>query len=302
MPRSLAVLPFVVSGAVAGGLVGAVAFDLEFLSRPKWYDCRARRALPVTIFGSESVGVLEIDIASLRLEDGTGLAAGPPTAAVFADRGRPADTGRGGCCARPDGLLDLDVGFAGEEVAALIGCSVLSSGSDSAPVFLAGRLTDDFEVLVVNDGSTDATGSIARRYERARVIDAPNAGLSAARNIGVAHASGTIVAFTDADARVDQDWLTYLIQPFLTSAVAGAGGPNVVPPDDPPMAQYIARAPGGPTHVLLDDRGGIRLGNGVGGDRGVRDRRFGSAGCRPDLGRHAGGARGGARPARRCLH
>ena len=31
-------------------------------------------------------------------------------------------------------------------------------------------------------------------------------------------------------------------------------GPNVVPADDPPMAQCIARAPGGPTHVLLDDR------------------------------------------------
>jgi hypothetical protein len=36
--------------------------------------------------------------------------------------------------------------------------------------------------------------------------------------------------------------------------VVGSGGPNVVPPDDPRMAQCIARAPGGPTHVLLDDR------------------------------------------------
>src|SRR5439155_1424720 len=38
------------------------------------------------------------------------------------------------------------------------------------------------------------------------------------------------------------------------SDVVGAGGPNVVPPADPPIAQCIARAPGGPTHVLLDDR------------------------------------------------
>ena len=35
---------------------------------------------------------------------------------------------------------------------------------------------------------------------------------------------------------------------------SASGGPNVVPADDPPMAQCIARAPGGPTHVLLDDR------------------------------------------------
>jgi GT2 family glycosyltransferase/DNA-binding beta-propeller fold protein YncE len=87
-----------------------------------------------------------------------------------------------------------------------------------------------------------------------RIIDIPNGGLSAARNVGLAEATGEIVAYTDADTRVDPDWLTYLVQPFLTSDVVGSGGPNVVPADDPPIAQCIARAPGGPTHVLLDDR------------------------------------------------
>jgi GT2 family glycosyltransferase/DNA-binding beta-propeller fold protein YncE len=78
--------------------------------------------------------------------------------------------------------------------------------------------------------------------------------LSAARNVGLGHATGEIVAYTDADTRVDRDWLTFLVQPFLTSNVVGSGGPNVVPADDPPVAQCIARAPGSPTHVLLDDR------------------------------------------------
>ena len=86
------------------------------------------------------------------------------------------------------------------------------------------------------------------------MIEVPNAGLSAARNVGLAEATGEIVAYTDADARPDRDWLTFLVQPFLTSDVVGSGGPNVVPSDDPPIAQCIARAPGGPTHVLLDDR------------------------------------------------
>ena len=54
--------------------------------------------------------------------------------------------------------------------------------------------------------------------------------------------------------RVDPDWLTYLVQPMLTPAFVGSGGPNVVPPDDPFVAQCVARAPGGPTQVLLDDR------------------------------------------------
>ena len=117
-----------------------------------------------------------------------------------------------------------------------------------------GRLNyPDFEVIVVNDGSRDATGDIARRYP-VRLIEVPNGGLSAARNIGLSAATGEIVAYTDADVRVDRDWLTYLVQPFLTSDVVGSGGPNVVPPDDPFVAQCVARAPGGPTHVLLDDR------------------------------------------------
>jgi GT2 family glycosyltransferase/sugar lactone lactonase YvrE len=117
------------------------------------------------------------------------------------------------------------------------------------------RLTyPDYEIIVVNDGSKDRTGEIARRHPHVRVVDTPNQGLSAARNIGLAEATGEIVAYTDADTRVDPDWLTFLVQPFLTSDVVGSGGPNVVPGDDPPVAQCIARAPGGPTHVLLDDR------------------------------------------------
>ncbi|PYR31666.1 MAG: hypothetical protein DMF90_25130 [Acidobacteria bacterium] len=117
------------------------------------------------------------------------------------------------------------------------------------------RLTyPDYEVILVNDGSSDATGDIARQHSRVRIIEVPNAGLSAARNVGLAAATGEIVAYTDADTRVDRDWLTYLVQPFLTSDVVGSGGPNVVPDDDPPVAQCVARAPGGPTHVLLDDR------------------------------------------------
>src|SRR5229473_2642350 len=112
----------------------------------------------------------------------------------------------------------------------------------------------DYEVILVNDGSRDATGEIAYTHARVRVIDIPNGGLSAARNVGLAEATGEIIAYTDADTRVDRDWLTFLVQPFLTSDVVASGGPNVVPPDDAPMAQCIARAPGGPTHVLLDDR------------------------------------------------
>lgn len=117
------------------------------------------------------------------------------------------------------------------------------------------RLTyPNYEIILVNDGSKDRTSEIGHSFAKVRVVDTPNAGLSAARNVGLAEATGEIVAYTDADTRVDPDWLTFLVQPFLNSDVVGSGGPNVVPADDPFIAQCIARAPGGPTHVLLDDR------------------------------------------------
>ena len=112
----------------------------------------------------------------------------------------------------------------------------------------------DYEVILVNDGSRDDTEAIALRHPSVRLITTPNNGLSTARNVGLAAATGTIVAYTDADVRADEHWLTYLVQPFLHSDVVAVGGPNVVPVDDPWVAQCVARAPGGPTHVLFDDR------------------------------------------------
>ena len=110
-----------------------------------------------------------------------------------------------------------------------------------------------FEVIVVDDGSTDATAAIAREHGF-EPVTTPHRGLSHARNAGIEAATGEIVAYIDDDARPDPDWLTYLAVTFLTTAHAGVGGPNIVPPTDGPVAQCVANAPGGPVHVLVSDR------------------------------------------------
>ena len=64
----------------------------------------------------------------------------------------------------------------------------------------------DYEVIVVDDGSRDATAAIAGRY-RGVLIRTPNRGLAHARNAGLAAASGEIVAYIDDDAFPDPHWL-----------------------------------------------------------------------------------------------
>jgi O-antigen biosynthesis protein len=110
-----------------------------------------------------------------------------------------------------------------------------------------------FEVIVVNDGSTDGTAQIVSSYSY-RVIYEENQGLSRARNTGIAAATGEIVAFIDDDAYPDPDWLRFLALSFMGAKYAAVGGPNLAPPTDGWRADAIANAPGGPNAVLLTDR------------------------------------------------
>jgi GT2 family glycosyltransferase len=111
----------------------------------------------------------------------------------------------------------------------------------------------DYEVIVVDDGSSDGSPDIARAHGAA-LVQTEHRGLSSARNAGVAEATGEIVAFLDDDAYPDRDWLHYVAASLRANTHAGMGGPNIAPEDDGFVAECVAAAPGAPIHVLISDR------------------------------------------------
>ncbi|MEP6911280.1 MAG: glycosyltransferase [bacterium] len=81
------------------------------------------------------------------------------------------------------------------------------------------------EIIVVDDGSTDETANILKRYDgRIKVLSKNNGGPASARNEGVRIASGSLIAFTDSDCFPDQDWLQNLVMGFQSPDIVGVGG------------------------------------------------------------------------------
>ncbi len=112
----------------------------------------------------------------------------------------------------------------------------------------------NYEVLLVDDGSTDTTQQIASLYKNVCHIYQTHQGLSVARNSGIYAADGEVIAFTDSDCRADEDWLHYIVSDLLQNKFAGIGGHNFLPPEDSLVAATVQASPGAPAHVMLTDR------------------------------------------------
>lgn len=97
------------------------------------------------------------------------------------------------------------------KVSVLISCYNLGRYLDEAVDSVLAQSCQDFEIVVVNDGSTDPpTGALLADFRRpkTRVIQAPHVGLAAARNLAIANSTGEYLCALDADDRLEPSFLS----------------------------------------------------------------------------------------------
>lgn len=97
-----------------------------------------------------------------------------------------------------------------------------------------------YEIIVVDDGSLDATSDIAMRYsdQGIRLIRQRNQGAAGARNTGVTHAQGELLLFTDSDCAPRPDWIERMASAFNDCDVVGAKG-TYLTQQRTPIARFV---------------------------------------------------------------
>lgn len=89
---------------------------------------------------------------------------------------------------------------------------------------------DGYEIILINNGSTDGSPSIAARYSEITTLEEETVGAYAARNAGIGRARARVIAFTDADCMVDGDWLRSIGEGMNDAALAMLLGHCRYPP------------------------------------------------------------------------
>ncbi len=86
---------------------------------------------------------------------------------------------------------------------------------------------EQYEIIVVDDGSSDRTKNIVRQFRdagRIKLVEQQHGGPAKARNAGAREAKGDIILFTDSDCIPEKNWVTEMAKPFSNPSVAGVQG------------------------------------------------------------------------------
>jgi glycosyltransferase involved in cell wall biosynthesis len=98
----------------------------------------------------------------------------------------------------------------------------------------------NFEVIIVDAGSTDGTKAISRKFPRFRFIEKKGCGRSEARNIAIRTSKGSYIATIDSDAVASSDWLGEAIKVLSKDEKIGAiGAPESIPKDEKLFSKSI---------------------------------------------------------------
>jgi glycosyltransferase involved in cell wall biosynthesis len=97
-----------------------------------------------------------------------------------------------------------------------------------------------FEILLIDNGSTDRTAEIVRHYP-VRVLEEPRRGPAQARNRGIQASRGDVIAFTDADCLVSTGWIREVVAAFANPDVGAVAGEILPFPPHTPAERHAAR-------------------------------------------------------------
>lgn len=150
----------------------------------------------------------------------------------------------------------LKIPFVSVLICSLNGEKHISDCLDSLKEQTYGR--KNFEIIVIDDGSTDDTSAIARAYEARVIRFETNRGIPVARNAGLSNAKGKIVAFIDDDCIANSNWLENLVLPFKDKTIVAAGGKILAFSLATISERYMeATGYGNPARALKSPMGGL---------------------------------------------